>query len=124
MSFSELSERRRCFKAGVRVPAGNGNFPLHHRVQTGFGAHPTYVIGTRALSLEVTSRSVKLTIHLHLLLRSRSVELYLPSTNTPSWRGAQLKHRDSFSTLLYNTLIRKVQENEEILMMIVYRLKI
>jgi hypothetical protein len=25
------------------------------------------------------------------------VELYLPSPNTPSWRGAQLKHRDNFT---------------------------
>jgi hypothetical protein len=25
------------------------------------------------------------------------VELYLHSLNTPSWRGAQLKHRDSFT---------------------------
>jgi hypothetical protein len=33
------------------------------------------------------------------------VELYLHSPNTPSWRGAQLKHRDNFTfTLLYFTL--------------------
>jgi len=25
----------------------------------------------------------------------------LPSPNTPSWRGAQLKHRDNFTFLLY-----------------------
>jgi hypothetical protein len=25
------------------------------------------------------------------------VELYLHSRNTPSWRGAQLKHRDNFT---------------------------
>jgi len=25
------------------------------------------------------------------------VELYLHSPNTPSWRGAQLKHRDTFT---------------------------
>jgi hypothetical protein len=25
------------------------------------------------------------------------VEIYLHSPNTPSWRGAQLKHRDSFT---------------------------
>jgi hypothetical protein len=32
----------------VRVPAGAGNFSLHHRVQTGPGAHPTsYPIATR-----------------------------------------------------------------------------
>jgi hypothetical protein len=28
-------------------PAGAGNFSLHHRVQNGFGAHPTsYTMGT------------------------------------------------------------------------------
>jgi len=26
--------------SGVRVPAGNGNYSLNHRVQTGSGAHP------------------------------------------------------------------------------------
>jgi hypothetical protein len=31
------------------------------------------------------------------------VELYLHSLNTPSWRGAQLKHRDNFTfTLSYD----------------------
>jgi hypothetical protein len=25
----------------VRVPAGAGDFSLHHRIQTGSGAHPT-----------------------------------------------------------------------------------
>jgi hypothetical protein len=25
------------------------------------------------------------------------VELYIHSPNTPSWRGAQLKHRDNFT---------------------------
>jgi hypothetical protein len=33
---------------GVRFPAGAGNFFLHHRVQTGSGAHPaSYPMGTR-----------------------------------------------------------------------------
>jgi hypothetical protein len=27
----------------------------------------------------------------------KRVELYLHSTNTPSWRGALLKHRDNFT---------------------------
>jgi hypothetical protein len=32
----------------VRFPAGAGNFSLHHRVQTGSGAHPaSYPMGTR-----------------------------------------------------------------------------
>jgi hypothetical protein len=34
--------------SGVRVPAGPGNFSLHHRVQTGSGTHPSsYPTGTR-----------------------------------------------------------------------------
>jgi hypothetical protein len=49
-----------------RVPAGAENFALHHRVQTGFGAHPaSYSMGNKGL--------------------------YLHFPNTPSWRGAQLK---------------------------------
>jgi hypothetical protein len=33
---------------GVRVPAGNENFSLHHRVQTGSRHHPaSYPMGTR-----------------------------------------------------------------------------
>jgi hypothetical protein len=32
---------------GVRFPAGAGNFPLRHRVQTGSGTHPSsYPMGT------------------------------------------------------------------------------
>jgi hypothetical protein len=32
----------------VRLPAGAGNFSLHHRIQNGSGAHPTsYSMGTR-----------------------------------------------------------------------------
>jgi hypothetical protein len=31
----------------VRFPAGAGNFYLHHRVQNGSGAHPSYPMGTR-----------------------------------------------------------------------------
>jgi hypothetical protein len=32
--------------SSVRLPAGTGNFSLHHRVQNGSGAHPaTYPMG-------------------------------------------------------------------------------
>jgi hypothetical protein len=35
----------------VRFPAEAGNFSLHHRVQNGSGAHPTfYPMGTRGYS--------------------------------------------------------------------------
>jgi hypothetical protein len=34
--------------SGVQVPAGAGDFTLHHRLQTGSGAHPvSYPMGTR-----------------------------------------------------------------------------
>jgi len=29
------------------------------------------------------------------------VELYLHSTNMPSWRGAQLQHRDNFTFFMF-----------------------
>jgi hypothetical protein len=95
----------------VRFPAGAGNFSLHHRVQNGSGAHPaSYPMGTRgSLSLGVkrpgreadhsspSSAEVK-----------EWVELYLHSSNTPPWRGAQLKHRDNFTFHPWNfSLIRK-----------------
>jgi hypothetical protein len=41
---SELDDR----DSRVRFPAEAGNFSLHHRVQTGSGAHPaSYPMGTR-----------------------------------------------------------------------------
>jgi hypothetical protein len=50
-----LSFYRQWYSAGLRtgwsvarVPAGAGNFSLHHRVQTGSGAHPSsYAIGSK-----------------------------------------------------------------------------
>jgi hypothetical protein len=45
---------------------------------TGSAAHTTsYPVDTGAVSLGVKSRCVKLTIHLHLVPRSRMVEVYL-----------------------------------------------
>jgi hypothetical protein len=32
--------------SGARFPGGGGNFSLHHRVQTGSGAHPAGPVGT------------------------------------------------------------------------------
>jgi hypothetical protein len=36
------------------------------------------------------------------------VELYLHFPNTPSWRGAQLKHRDDFTFYLTNGIYDKI----------------
>jgi hypothetical protein len=71
---------------GVRFPAGEGNFSLRHRVQTGSGAHPaSYPMGTggsfpggkAAEHSPPSSAEVK-----------KCVELIPPFPNTSSWRGA------------------------------------
>jgi hypothetical protein len=36
--------------SGVQIPAGVGNFSLHHRIQAGSGSHPAYPMGTRGSS--------------------------------------------------------------------------
>jgi hypothetical protein len=41
------------------------------------------------------------------------VELLLHSHNTPSWRGAQLKHRDNFTFTFTFTFKEKCLENTE-----------
>jgi hypothetical protein len=89
---------------GVRVPAGAGNFSLHHRVQTCSGDHPaSYPMGTRGFFHRGKSdRGVTLTTHLHLVPRSRMRGAVTPLTNTPSRRGAQLKAQGQ----LYFYLIR------------------
>jgi hypothetical protein len=57
----------------VRFPAGVTYFPLLHSIQTGSEAHPaSYPMG-------IGDWGVKLTIHLHLVLRLRMVEVYLHS---------------------------------------------
>jgi hypothetical protein len=87
----------------VRFWAGAGNFCLHHRVKNGSGAHPAfYPMGTRGSfpGVKLPGREAD-----HSLPSSAEVkecvELYLHSPGTPTWRGAQLKHRDNFAFTLY-----------------------
>jgi len=47
---------------------------------------------------------VKLITHLHLVPGSRTLGAILPLPPTPSWRGAQLKHRDNFTFTRYVSL--------------------
>lgn len=69
--------------AGIQFPVGARDFPPLHRVQTSSEAHPVFcVLGTRALC-----PAVKLTTHLHLVLKSKMVPLYLFSPYI-SWPGA------------------------------------
>jgi hypothetical protein len=83
----------------VRFPAGTGNFSLHHRVQNGCGAHTaSYPVGTRGSFLAV-KRSGSEADHSPPSTAEikECVELYFHSPSTPSWRDAQLKHRDNFT---------------------------
>jgi hypothetical protein len=85
--------------SGVRFPAEAGNFSLHHRVQNGSGVHPaSYPMGTRG-SFPGVKRPGRESDHSPPSSAEvkELVELYLHSPNTPSWRGAQLKHRDNFT---------------------------
>jgi hypothetical protein len=50
---------------------------------------------------------VKLTTHLHLVLRSRMSGAIPPLPNSPSRRGTQLKQKDNFTFYLYLLYARK-----------------
>jgi hypothetical protein len=80
----------------VRFLAGAGNFSLHHRIQNGSG--PTqppiqWVPVALSLGLKRPGREAD-----HSPPSSAEVKnaWSYPLPNTPSWRGAQLKHRDNF----------------------------
>jgi hypothetical protein len=71
-------EGRSRFSAGVR------DVSLLHSSQIAFGVHQASCpLGTAALSLEIRDRSVKITTHLSLVLRSRMMELYLHFPTCP-----------------------------------------
>jgi hypothetical protein len=84
---------------GFRVLIGSGNFSLHRSVQTDSGPHPaSYPMGTRvsfpgdkadeACTWPLTSTYTEI----------KNAWCYTSITpHTPSWRGSQLKHRDSFT---------------------------
>jgi hypothetical protein len=74
---------------GVRFPAEARDFSLLHSVQTGYEADPTvYPMGTEgSFPGRSRGRGAKLTTNLHLVPRSRMMELYLHSP-TSLWRGA------------------------------------
>jgi hypothetical protein len=50
---------------------------------------------------------MNLTTHLHLVPRSKNEWRLPPLPNTPSWRGAQLKHRNNFTftSVSYNLFL-------------------
>jgi hypothetical protein len=96
----------------VRLPAGAGNFSLHHRVQIGSGAtQPPIqgVPGAPSLGVKRPGREVDHSPPSSTEVKE-CVELYIHYPNTPSWRGGQLKnqHRGNFTftfTILVLALI-------------------
>jgi len=75
---------------GVRLPAGAENLSPGHHVQTGSGAHPASYPMSTGGSLPGDKAAGA------WCRGQECVELYLYTPNTPSWRGAQLKHKDNF----------------------------
>jgi hypothetical protein len=99
----------------VRFPEGAGNFSLHHRVQNGSGAHPaSYPMGTRCYfpGVKLPGREADNSPPSSVEVKE-CVELYIHSLNTPSWRGAQSKHRDNF-TLYFLTLRTSVKRHKDV----------
>jgi hypothetical protein len=66
-----------------------------------FRAHPaSYPLGTRNSFLwGKVAGGMKLTTHLHLVLRSRMVQLYLHSSNMALWCSI-IEHKDNFTFYL------------------------
>jgi hypothetical protein len=87
----------------VRFPVGAGNFSLHHRVENGSGAHPEWVPGALSLRVKRPGREADHSPPSSAEVKE-CVELYFHTPITPSWCGAQLKHRDNFT--FYLTLAR------------------
>jgi hypothetical protein len=42
------------------------------------------------------------------------MEIYIHSLNTPSWRGAQLKHRDNFTFAFYEKKMTKGHQGNKL----------
>jgi hypothetical protein len=89
--------------SSVRFSAGTGNFSLH-RVQNDSEDHPaSYPMGTRGSFHGGVKRLGRETDHSPPSSAEvkEYVELYLHSPTMPSWRGAQLRHRDNFNFTYY-----------------------
>jgi hypothetical protein len=76
------------------VPAGAGNFSLHCRVQTGFGAHRASIpMGTRGSFLGVRWAGREANHSPQSSSEVKNAWSHTSTLNTPSWSGPQLKHR-------------------------------
>jgi hypothetical protein len=89
----------------VQFRQGLGNFPLHHRVQTGSGGPPSFLFneywGDR--SLGVKRPGLKLTTHLHLVPRLKS-EWRLHPLLQLVFMAFLVTHRENFIFTIHNWL--------------------
>jgi hypothetical protein len=88
---------------GVRVPAVFGNFSLHHRIQTGSGAHPaSYPMGTKGSFPEGWSGlDVKQTTRLHPC-RGQRISVAIPPLSQYSFMVWRSVKKSTGTTLPYS----------------------
>jgi hypothetical protein len=92
----------------VRVPAGAGDFSLHHRIQTGSGAHPaSYPMGTSgSLPEEGVLKQLGREAD-HSPPSSAEVKnawSYTSAPPVPFMAWCLVKHRDNFTFLTFTVL--------------------
>jgi hypothetical protein len=75
----QKAEKAQWYNEWVRVPAGAGNFSIHHRVQTGSGVHPvSYPLGTWSLFHRAKAAEAWSSPLIHLVPRSRMLGAISP----------------------------------------------
>jgi hypothetical protein len=88
VSVIGIATRLRPGQPKGRIPVSERDFSPRQVHQTGYRAHRAFCsIGTTVLSRQYGGRGLKLTIHLHLVMRLRMTELYLYYPHMPSWHG-------------------------------------
>jgi hypothetical protein len=94
------SVRLRAVWSGVRVPAGAGNFSLHRRCVSIPALGPNqppiqWVPGALSLGVKQPGCEAENSPPSNAEVKMRGA--MPPFPNTPSWRDAQLKHRENFT---------------------------
>jgi len=83
-----IATRLRPGRSRCRIPVSEKDFSSRQVLQTGSRAHRAfYSIGTSVLSRQYGGRGLKLTIHLHLVMRLRMSKLHLYYPHMPSRHG-------------------------------------
>ena len=88
VSVIGIATRLRPGRSRGRIPISERDFSRRQVLQTGSRAHRAFSpTGTRVLSRQYGGRGLKLTIHLHLVMRLKMSELHLYYPHMPSWHG-------------------------------------